>query len=82
VLAACGNCRRSESTILLLDSSLLRGLVLQEEARLPSDLALMENRTAHVLVFDGFADWEPASAIAELRRTFGFSVQAVGFYKA
>jgi putative intracellular protease/amidase len=27
----------------------------------------MENRTAHVLVFDGFADWEPASALAELQ---------------
>lgn len=35
----------------------------------------MNNRTAHVFVFDGFADWEPASALAELRRTFGFSVQ-------
>ena len=39
----------------------------------------MENRTAHILVFDGFADWEPASALAELRRTFGFSVRTVGF---
>ena len=38
----------------------------------------MNNRTAHIFVFDGFADWEPASALAELRRTFGFSVQAVG----
>lgn len=38
----------------------------------------MENRTAYLFVFDGFADWEPASALAELRRTFGFSVQTVG----
>jgi putative intracellular protease/amidase len=38
----------------------------------------MENRTAYVFIFDGFADWEPASALAELRRTFGFSVQTVG----
>jgi putative intracellular protease/amidase len=38
----------------------------------------MDNRTAYLLVFDGFADWEPASALAELRRTFGFSVQTVG----
>jgi len=38
----------------------------------------MSSRTAQVLVFDGFADWEPASALAELRRTFGFSVQTVG----
>jgi len=38
----------------------------------------MENRTAYVLIFDGFADWEPASALAELRRTFGFFIQTVG----
>lgn len=37
----------------------------------------MDNRRACVFVFDGFADWEPASALAELRRTFGFSVQTV-----
>jgi len=37
-----------------------------------------ENRTAYVFIFDGFADWEPASALAELRRTFGFSVETVG----
>lgn len=33
--------------------------------------------TAVVFVFDGFADWEPASALAELRRSFGFSVQVM-----
>jgi len=38
----------------------------------------MDKQTAYLLVFDGFADWEPASALAELRRTFGFSVQTVG----
>ena len=37
----------------------------------------MDNRRAYVFVFDGFADWEPASALAELRRTFGFSVQTL-----
>ena len=37
----------------------------------------MENRTAYIFIFDGFADWEPASALAELRRTFGFSVQTI-----
>lgn len=37
----------------------------------------MDNRTAYMFVFDGFADWEAASALAELRRTFGFSVQTV-----
>lgn len=41
----------------------------------------MENRTAYLFVFDGFADWEPASALAELRRTFGFSVKTVGLTK-
>jgi putative intracellular protease/amidase len=41
----------------------------------------MDNRKAYVFVFDGFADWEPASALAELRRTFGFSVKTVGLTK-
>jgi putative intracellular protease/amidase len=34
--------------------------------------------TAYVLVNDGYADWEPASALAELRRSFGFSVKGMG----
>jgi putative intracellular protease/amidase len=42
----------------------------------------MENRTAYVFIFDGFADWEPASALAELRRTFGFSVQTVALTRS
>jgi len=33
----------------------------------------------HVLVFDGFADWEPAFALAELRRAGGFEVVTLGF---
>jgi putative intracellular protease/amidase len=33
----------------------------------------------HVLVFDGFADWEPAFALAELRRSAGLNVVTVGF---
>jgi putative intracellular protease/amidase len=32
---------------------------------------------AYVLIHDGYADWEPASALAELRRSFGFSVQSM-----
>lgn len=36
--------------------------------------------TAYVLLRDGYADWEPAPALAELRRTFGFSVQTVGLH--
>jgi putative intracellular protease/amidase len=34
--------------------------------------------TAYVLLPSGYADWEPASALAELRRTFGFCVKALG----
>jgi len=34
--------------------------------------------TACVLLRNGYADWEPASALAELRRTFGFSVKTIG----
>jgi putative intracellular protease/amidase len=33
----------------------------------------------HVLVFDGFADWEPAFALAELRRSGGLEVVTLGF---
>ena len=36
-------------------------------------------RTVRVLVFEGFADWEPAYALAELRRSGGRSVVTVGF---
>lgn len=33
--------------------------------------------TACLFVFDGFADWEPAFAVAELRRNFGFAIQTL-----
>ena len=36
----------------------------------------------HVLVFDGFADWEPAFALAELRRSAGLEVVTLGFSQA
>jgi putative intracellular protease/amidase len=42
----------------------------------------MPNGRAFVYVFDGFADWEPASALAELRRTFGFSVHTFALTKS
>jgi putative intracellular protease/amidase len=38
----------------------------------------MMMNTAYVLLQNGYADWEPASALAELRRTFGFSVKTIG----
>ena len=33
----------------------------------------------HILVFNGFADWEPSYALAELRRSGGHRVVTVGF---
>lgn len=39
----------------------------------------MSSHAVHVLVFEGFADWEPAHALAELRRSGNRSVLAVGF---
>ena len=33
----------------------------------------------HVLVFEGFADWEPSFALAELRRSGGHEVVTIGF---
>lgn len=43
----------------------------------------MDNtRAVHVVVFDGFADWEPAHALAELRRWGKRVVRTVGFTSA
>ncbi|HEX6627665.1 MAG TPA: type 1 glutamine amidotransferase family protein [Gemmatimonadaceae bacterium] len=39
----------------------------------------LTTKSAHVLVFPGFADWEPAFALAELRRSGNRSVVTVGF---
>lgn len=39
-------------------------------------------RSIHILVFDGFADWEPAHALAELRRWGHRTVRVVGFSRA
>jgi len=33
----------------------------------------------HILVFDGFADWEPSYALAELRRSGNHEIVSVGF---
>ncbi|HMK22697.1 MAG TPA: type 1 glutamine amidotransferase family protein [Terriglobales bacterium] len=38
--------------------------------------------TAYLLLQDGYADWEPASAVAELRRTFAFAVKSLGLTAA
>ena len=42
----------------------------------------MTDRRVYVLVFDGFADWEPAYALAELRRWGKRTVRTVGFTQA
>jgi putative intracellular protease/amidase len=39
-------------------------------------------RAIHLVVFDGFADWEPAHALAELRRWGKRTVRTVGFTTA
>jgi putative intracellular protease/amidase len=41
-----------------------------------------DRRSVHVVVFDGFADWEPAHALAELRRWGKRVVRTVGFTPA
>jgi len=44
-----------------------------------TDIVLsMPNRAIYLLVVEGFADWEPAHAIAELRRHGGYRVETVG----
>lgn len=38
----------------------------------------MPDKAAYLLVVDGFADWEPAHAVAELRRQGHYRVESVG----
>ena len=40
------------------------------------------DKAVHLLVVDGFADWEPAHAVAELRRHGGYEVETVGLTPA
>lgn len=40
---------------------------------------MTDHRAIYVVVFDGFADWEPAYALAELRRWGKRTVRTVGF---
>ncbi|HZM26502.1 MAG TPA: DJ-1/PfpI family protein [Gemmatimonadales bacterium] len=42
----------------------------------------MPSKAAYVLVVPGFADWEPAHALAELRRHGGYRVEVVGLTMA
>jgi putative intracellular protease/amidase len=41
-------------------------------------LILMPDKAVYLLVIDGFADWEPAHAVAELRRHGHYRVETVG----
>ena len=38
----------------------------------------MVRSTAYALLRNGFADWEAASALAELQRTFEYAVRVIG----
>jgi putative intracellular protease/amidase len=38
----------------------------------------MPEKAVYLLVVEGFADWEPAHAVAELRRTGNYRVESVG----
>lgn len=42
----------------------------------------MPEKAVHLLVVHGFADWEPAHAVAELRRSGGYRVETVGLTAA
>lgn len=42
----------------------------------------MPEKGVYLLVFDGFADWEPAHAVAELRRHGGYRVATVALTSA
>jgi putative intracellular protease/amidase len=42
----------------------------------------MPDKAVHLLVVEGFADWEPAHAVAELRRHGHYHVEAVGLTTA
>jgi putative intracellular protease/amidase len=43
---------------------------------------MTDQRAVYVLIFDGFADWEPAHALAELRRWGKRTIRTVGFTNA
>jgi len=44
-----------------------------------SDKNMTDQRAIYVVIFDGFADWEPAHALAELRRWGKRTIRTVGF---
>ncbi len=42
----------------------------------------MPNKAVYLLVVDGYADWEPAHAVAELRREGQYRIETVGLNSA
>ena len=42
----------------------------------------MPEKAVYLLVVEGFADWEPAHAVAELRRQGHYKVESVGLTSA
>ena len=42
----------------------------------------MPDKAVYLLVVDGYADWEPAHAVAELRRSGGYTIETVGLTNA
>jgi putative intracellular protease/amidase len=57
--------------------SRLSGLTLASP-RTTEAIRDMPDKAVYLLVVDGFADWEPAHAVAELRRTGQYQVKSVG----
>src|ERR1043165_4922199 len=47
-----------------------------------SERAPVPTKAVYLLVVPGFADWEPAHALAELRRHGGYRVEVVGLTRA
>ena len=43
------------------------------------DKTMTDQRAIYIIIFDGFADWEPAYALAELRRWGNRAVRAAGW---
>jgi putative intracellular protease/amidase len=44
--------------------------------------SVMREKKVYLLVFDGFADWEPAHAVAELRRSGNYRVESVALTRS
>ena len=85
--SACSNYSISLSGERLAAGSVCALMVLPQESGSapddhtyrPQDEPMTNHRAIHVLIFDGFADWEPAHALAELRRSARRTIRTVGF---